>query len=235
MEVLLKKGMSANALKLFALCVMTLDHIGMLFFPNVRILRIIGRLAFPVFAYFIAEGCRYTRHPLRYFLLVFGVGALCSIVYWVVERNLYQCILITFSLSIAVIYAIKLMRQGFTGGKMATMVLGILICLAAFVIAYQLSYPSAYHYGLGLDYGLFGVFTPVLVFLVPSRLGKLAALALGLVLVAAEYGGIQWYALFALVPLFFYRGERGRWNLKYLFYVYYPLHLAALYGISLLV
>ena len=55
-------GLTGNQLKLIALVTMTIDHIGMQLFPRVRLLRIIGRLAFPIFAYMIAEGCRYTRN-----------------------------------------------------------------------------------------------------------------------------------------------------------------------------
>ena len=45
---------------------------------------------------------------------------------------------------------------------------------------------------------------------------------------------LQEYALIALLPLLLYSGKRGNYKLKYGFYLFYPLHLAALYGISLL-
>ena len=53
--------LSSSALKLLACGFMLIDHVGVRLFPDVLILRIIGRLAFPIFAFFIAEGCRYTR------------------------------------------------------------------------------------------------------------------------------------------------------------------------------
>ena len=40
-------------------------HIGLIIFPHVMILRIIGRIAFPIFAFFIAEGCKHTKNKLR--------------------------------------------------------------------------------------------------------------------------------------------------------------------------
>lgn len=229
-------GISSNALKLLALLTMTVDHVGLMFFPRLQYLRIIGRLAFPIFAYCIAEGCFYTRHPLRYFLSVFGVGLLCQIVYFVVDRSLYLCILITFSLSILTIYGIRFLKQSIKGAKIVQTVLGVLWVAAVLALSYFLSYPpvSPRPYGLRVDYNFFGVLTPVIVYLMPNRWAKLIGLALGLILVALDLGGIQWYALLALLPLAFYRGARGRWKLKYLFYIYYPLHLAALYGIALL-
>ena len=59
-------GLSGNQLKIIALIAMTIDHIGLQFLPHVTILRIIGRLAFPIFAYMIAEGCLHTRNRRRY-------------------------------------------------------------------------------------------------------------------------------------------------------------------------
>lgn len=67
--------LNGNHLKLIAAFTMLLDHAGILLFPRVTLFRILGRLAYPIYAYMIAEGCRYTRNKLRYFLMVFGLGA----------------------------------------------------------------------------------------------------------------------------------------------------------------
>ena len=45
---------------------------------------------------------------------------------------------------------------------------------------------------------------------------------------------LQWWCLLSLPLLALYSGERGRLRLKYLFYIYYPLHLIVLEGIRLL-
>jgi len=42
---------------------------------------------------------------------------------------------------------------------------------------------------------------------------------------------LQWWCLLALLPLALYNGTRGRRKLKYAFYLFYPLHLVALYGV----
>ena len=54
----------------------------------------------------------------------------------------------------------------------------------------------------------------------------------GLALLALDSYWIQWYSLAALPILALYNGTRGKWNLKYLFYVYYPTHLVVLYAIG---
>ena len=57
-------GLSGNALKIIAAISMVIDHVGLMFFPTLKILRIIGRLAYPIFAFMIAEGCYYTKNKV---------------------------------------------------------------------------------------------------------------------------------------------------------------------------
>ena len=78
------KPLTGNALKIIAAASMTLDHIGVILFPQVEILRILGRLALPIFAFMIAEGCKYTRNRRKYFGMVFGLGTVCLVVYYFV-------------------------------------------------------------------------------------------------------------------------------------------------------
>ena len=73
----LQKPMTGFHLKLIALTTMFIDHIGAVFFPQVTLLRVIGRISFPLYAFLIAEGCRYTRNRGRY-ALGLGVFALIS-------------------------------------------------------------------------------------------------------------------------------------------------------------
>lgn len=55
-----------NLLKLIAMITMVVDHTGKMFFPSYNVMRIIGRIAFPIYAYCIAAGCVYTRNHLKY-------------------------------------------------------------------------------------------------------------------------------------------------------------------------
>ena len=72
--------------------------------------------------------------------------------------------------------------------------------------------------------------------LLPMLIIMVAVLAAAIVLffLALDFGGVQWLGLAALLPLALYSGTRGKANIKWLFYLYYPLHLAAIHGISLL-
>lgn len=72
----LKRPLTGFHLKLIALVTMVIDHVGAVF-PVSDTLRVIGRMAFPIYAFLIAEGCRHTRDRQRY-LIRLGLFALLS-------------------------------------------------------------------------------------------------------------------------------------------------------------
>lgn len=172
-----RAGLDATALKLIGVVTMTIDHIGYILFPKLALLRIIGRLAYPVFAYLIAEGCAYSRHKTKYFLSVLGTGLLCSVASYWAERSLYQSIMITFACSIGLIFLLERART-------------------------------------------------------QRKREKVLALTVGLCLIVLEMGGVQVFSLAAVPLLALYNGERGKYRWKAFFYLYYPIHLAVIYGIA---
>ena len=103
--------LSGNMLKIIAAGAMFLDHLGLMFFPGNEIFRILGRLAFPIFAFMIAEGSKYTRNRLRYFGQLFGLATVCQAVYFLVDGSLYLSVLFTFSLSLGMIFALQAWKQ----------------------------------------------------------------------------------------------------------------------------
>ncbi|MEG1942513.1 MAG: TraX family protein, partial [Angelakisella sp.] len=58
--------MTSFTLKIIAIAAMLIDHIGYMFFPDMIIFRLIGRIAFPIFAFFVAEGIRFTHDRKKY-------------------------------------------------------------------------------------------------------------------------------------------------------------------------
>lgn len=204
------KGLNSNQLKLLALLTMTVDHIGVHLFPQYPILRIIGRLAFPIYAYCIAEGCVHTKNRKKYLMQMAGMALLCQLVYFFAMGSLFQCILVTFTLSILTIYAID------SGSSVkAAAALCAVVLITVFLPQWL---PNT---DFAVDYGLWGVLLPVAVYLSRERGQKLLCTAILL-------------SLLAIFPLALYNGQRGSTRLKGLFYWYYPLHLVAIYGIGLL-
>lgn len=220
--------LTGNQLKLIAMLTMTCDHVGMQLLPRLTILRIIGRLAFPIFAYMIAEGCRYTRSRKRYLLSVLTLALLCQAVYFVALRSLYQCILVTFSLSIGMILLLDRAKERRSLGAWA---LAVAYGLAVVFAAVWLERLVPMEFGYGIDYGIWGIALPVWLYFAPRRL-RIPILALALAPLCLTYGGIQWYCYLAVPLLACYNGRRGKRPMKNLFYIYYPAHLAAIWLIS---
>ena len=221
-----KFGLTGNQLKILAMITMTCDHVGMQIFPQLLWLRIIGRLAMPIYAYMIAEGCRHTRDRKKYLLRLFGMGALCQVVYFVAMGSLYQCILITFSLSVCLICLLDAVEQEQNFRNWGKLFAGTVLIFFLCVVLPDLLPNTDYE----VDYGLPGVLLPVLIYGAGTR-----GLLLGLFLVAMQHGGIQWMAFGAVPLLLCYNGKRGRANIGKLFYWYYPIHLVVIYGISFLI
>ena len=222
----MKLGLNNNQLKIIAMVAMLIDHVGAYLCPGIEWMRIVGRLAYPIFAFMIAEGCAHTRSRVRYLLQMVGLAAICQVVYYFAQGSLYQCILVTFSLSILLIYAIDIFRKnkGFVSAVLAVAVfLGVLY--ACYVLPYRIP-------GFDIDYGILGILLPVVIYLVPDQQGKIFAAAAMLVPLAGRWGSVQWYALLALPLLMLYNGNRGKAKLKYLFYFFYPAHLVAIYLIG---
>ena len=223
--------LSGNQLKIIAAAAMTCDHVGKYILPQLDFLTIFGRLAFPIFAYMIAEGCRYTHSRKKYLLSMAALAFVCQIVYFFLMHSLYQCVLVTFSLSIAMIWAMDNARQKKTPQSIAL----VFAVLAGVYILTEILPRVLTHTDFYIDYGLWGVMLPVMVFAVDVKRIKLISAAAALVLIALPNGGIQWYALAAIPLLALYDGTRGKVRMKNLFYIYYPLHLIVIYGISMII
>ncbi len=222
MQACERLGLSGNQIKLVAMAAMFSDHFGKAFFPDVLLFQVFGRIAFPLFAYMIAEGCRYTRNRLRYFLGIFLLGVACQAVYFAAMRSLYQNILLTFSLSIACIFSIDAFwrkKRPLTAlGMACVLLLSLFLCLFA---------PSLPHFtGFELDYGIYGVFLPIAFYYVKGKYLKLFPFVILLFFRSVFQRGTHPFAFLALPFLLLYNGKRGKYKLKYLFYIFYPAHLA---------
>ena len=224
------KGLSNNQLKIIALVAMTIDHVGAYLFPQIQWLRIVGRLAFPIFAYMIAEGCHHTRNMGRYLGTMALFALACQTVDYFATGSLYMSILVTFTLSIGLIFCYKKAEKRENPLWVALLVLGL---VAARYICQQLPQllPDT---DFGVDYGFIGVLIPWALYLVKNKNFRLVMLAGCLAVLAWNSYYIQWYALLSVPLIAFYNGQRGKKNLKWLFYIYYPAHLVAIYGISFL-
>lgn len=227
--------LSGNALKIIALITMTLDHIGYILLLDVLWLRVVGRIAFPLFAYLIAEGCKHTKSKLKYFLLIFLLGVVCQVFAYFFAGQTKLNILLTFSFSIGLIYLLYWVKNSIKNQNKKQTALSIILFVVCLAATYLLTSSSLSFSPLSVDYGFWGIMVAVLVSLFNNHYIKAGMLAVGLVILCLNYSLVQWFCLFSVLLVLWYNGQRGKHNLKYLFYVYYPLHLGVLYLLQFIV
>ena len=247
-EVRLNKD--TDLLKLIAIVTMFIDHLGAAIFPQYRIMRIIGRISFPIFAYCIAVGCIYTHNIAKYALRVFLVGVLTQPLYVTALNHVAKG---SFDW-LHNFYRLDLIFQHYylTSSSVIhfTLALGILLIwtlkkknylLTAVVLA-ACWYLKGY-----INYGMYGVYL-ILIFyaLIDRPLTSLVWVAAFMV----WYGlpqfrdrlwpwpesvtvYTQFWALLALPLIYIPMKTNIRVN-KWVFYLFYPAHLLVIYLIAAL-
>lgn len=228
---------NAFNLKLVGILIMLVDHIGKLFFPDIFIIRIVGRIAFPLFAWTIANGYLHTRDVRRYTLRLFLFALLSQIPYtWAFQGISSNPIDYLTSLNV-----------------MFTLLLGLLaiVCYEqlsekrfGLMIMLLLSIVSGL---LNMDYGAIGVISVFLFHVFCKHSEKLLICQIALfsanyivkyiyMLNSEGFLMIVGLVIFTIIPfglLRFYNGEAGIRS-RYFFYIFYPGHLLVLYGIHYL-
>ena len=237
--------MSGNKLKASACIAMVVDHVGVLLFPGVAVLRYIGRLSMPIFAYLIAEGCQHTRSNGKYFLKMFGLAAFCQAVYFASDllsggiRDIYLNVLFTFSLSILVCWSYLNLKEALDQTKRSRVLCAALLFAGALLLGLFCTEFLDELFGIPtrLDYGFAGIILPLFAVIFPEKKHQLPLFAVGTVIfclllrVRIPY---IWFSLLSIPLILFYDGTRGTRRLKYAFYLFYPLHFALLYAIKLI-
>lgn len=218
-----KNGLTGSQLKLVALVTMTIDHIGVILLPQVTFLRVVGRLAYPIYAYMIAEGCAHTKDIQKYLTSIVSLAAVCQLVYFLALGSVYQGILVTFSISIGLIMLLKKTEKVKTTGMRVIAAVAVFAALFVTEIL-PLLLPGT---DFGVDYGFLGVLLPVCVYFAGSGMKRFWVSAGLLALMGLKMGGIQWFGLLAVPLLYLYNGKRGKGSKRF-FYIYYPAHLAAI-------
>lgn len=235
--------MSRNTLKIIACVSMLIDHIGFILLPEVTFLRYIGRLAMPIFAFFIGEGCLYTKNIKKYFIRIFSLGVICQLFYvgeFIISKSgnpFYLNILLTFSASVAVCGAFLNCydENGANKKGKENVIFGMSVAFFGFL--YMLNKRDIIL--VEFDYGFGGIMLPVFAAVTKDLKKKKAVFAAGLFIVVLllDYNDPLWTvcALCSVIPLCLYNGKPGEKKLQKAFYLFYPLHLGVLYLISVFV
>lgn len=235
--------MNKNILKLLAALTMVIDHAGLLLFPQVAVLRWIGRISFPLFAFCVGDGCAYTRKPRAYLLRVLGLGIACQAVFAAEEllgggtlrgsQALYLNILFTLALAILLCTSfLRLQRQ--PNAKNAAVCAAAMLAVAGADMLCQ-AITARTGVLVTFDYGAMGAFLPLFAVLSQEKHQRFVLFSLGMAiycLTQCEDMPYVWWSLLALPILWCYNGQPGCRGWKWAFYVFYPAHLAVLYLIG---
>lgn len=248
-----KAGISGSTIKIIAIAVMLIDHIGAVIVERMLlnagalyqtqeqlqqgmayrqdeaviatlllvdlILRMIGRLGFPIFCFLLIEGFMHTKNVWNYALRL-GVFALISEVPFDLAFSgkffymNYQNVFFTLFIGLTVMIAYDRIQRRENWPDWLKKILGVIIILLGMGAAALLK----------TDYAAIGVFCVMVMFL--FRKNRLHQVIAGCIAFCWEIT-----APLAFVPIAMYNGKRGL-NMKYVFYAFYPVHLLLLYIIA---
>lgn len=219
--------MSSFALHIWAMLLMLCDHLQLTLLPDLPILRCVGRLAFPLFAFMAVEGYLHTRSLKKYLLRLLMLAVISEIPFDLLVSGsvfdpMHQNVIWTIILGLCCIRAFENISAG---RKMMLSAVVIIASLAAAIIA-------------RVDYSSAGVLTLLAFYdfrgnTVRCRLMQLLSLAfINLVLL----GGIEFafpyqaLAVLSLPIIWLYDGSQGPHNgfIKAANYLFYPAHMLIL-------
>ncbi len=238
-----KLQISSAGLHILAMGFMVCDHVWAMLFPAAEWLTCVGRMAFPIFAFMIAEGYRHTRNLKRYLLRMLIGALLAEIPFDLMYSGgvfypFHQNVLWTFLLSLLLIALVEKCRSRFRPALAALFSIGLAI------LGYVAGYVAMVDY-----YGV-GILTVLMFYFFKGRNWKsricqfICLYILHVRLLGGYYYEVQvfgfgievvqqGFALLALVPIWLYQGQQGIRNkvFQYLCYAFYPVHMLALFAV----
>ena len=220
-------GLSGSALKVIALISMVIDHVALYLMEDGTVLyetmRGVGRIAFPVFAFLIAEGFIHTRSRYRYFFTLLGFAVISEIPWYLLNgADGTHNVMFTLALGVLTLIVLENLLQ-------RSLVLGFIWTVGMAGLASW----------LGVDYEWRGILI-IVIFYLFNGYGH-----------SFTYSrDMQFFCTFALMMhygvmgsvvacmiLYVYNGTRGFVQgsiAKYGFYAFYPVHLIVLSNFMLL-
>lgn len=253
-----KKGISGFGLKMIAVITMFIDHFAAIiiaraltdygtYFVNVdnyhtwytiyEVMRLIGRMAFPIYCYLLVEGFHYTKNATKYALRLFLFALISEIPFDIALNGTilefqYNNVFFTLWLGLLAVMGIDFLRrhtiihtQNIALQYLLTFFRGIgLMAIVLFAMGIA-------EFLLCTDYGAAGVAAIVAIYLLRNH--PMAGFTAAVILLGLLSDSSEFCALLMLAPLYFYNGTRGK-QMKYFFYAFYPVHLLFIAALGML-
>lgn len=210
-----------RTLKILAVISMLIDHIGVALYPNIMLLRYIGRLAFPIYCFLLVEGAFHTHDIRKYLrnLLIFAAISEIPFNMMLKGRFFYfphQNVFLTLAAGIIMIMLFRLADRRYPETSMRQVLYaGIYILIGG--IAQILHF----------DYGMIGI---GFIFVFYQLRSKPIMKYLLFAIMCIMSNKTEIFAIMAIVFLDMYSGKRGQISptMKKAFYMIYPIHLLIL-------
>jgi hypothetical protein len=231
-----EKYVSGSTLKIIAVISMLIDHVGAGILGRVimagglgydyaalvkvyRLMRGVGRIAFPIYCFLLVEGFMHTRDVKKYAmrLAIFSIISEIpfDLAFW--SRLSYpghQNVFFTLFLGLCAMSGMEYAKEH-VQNQVACIIAQIAVCAVCMGAASFLA----------TDYEAIGVFCIIIFYL--YRYNRLMQVVAGCVVFCTW----ELPALVAFIPIYFYNGKRGL-NIKYFFYAFYPVHLLLVYLVA---
>lgn len=241
-------GLSSSTLKWIAIVTMLIDHVAatvltriligysynpeltnlvavdnnyMILYGIMRIMRTIGRLAFPIFCFLLVEGFGRTGNVKKYILRmgIFAIAAEVPFDLAFTGKAVYlgyQNVMLTLLVGLLTMWGCSLIEKRFSQKKVLQIVGDILCTIAGMALAHFMQ----------TDYGAKGIICIMVLYFFRNT---------GILQMFAGAASFIWEApaMLAFPIINLYNGQRGM-KMKYFFYLFYPLHLLILYFIGVL-
>lgn len=239
MEKLYKQSL---IIKIIAVITMIIDHVGALFFPQILLLRIIGRLSFPLFGWLVAEGFDKTHDKKKYLFRMFCFFLISQIPYYLTFHDGQLNIFLTLATGLSTIWILT--------EKKLELFFKVLFTVCLLFIAFILP----------INYGLAGVISIISFYFLKNSPWKLSitqiviwSVYIGFSILNGMFDNelinykseiIQLIAVLAVPAIylvrkhststdFFLISRTKKYLVQYGFYVFYPAHLLILCFIHL--
>lgn len=234
--------MTSFVLKIIALISMLCDHFGDAFMKQYSFLNLIGRVSFPIFAFQISQGYIHTSNKKKYFFRLLIFALISQIPFYLflqkflptstTKLNIFFTLLLGLSCIIIYNFFEKVENKELNYTLFGVEIKKIIGILSSFCIAYIGEL-------LHVDYGFWGIIVILSFYLLRDNKIAMYSSYITLCIIRYVYRIIFYgfniryiYLCFCtIVPIFLialYNGKQG-YKIKYLLYIFYPLHLLLLY------
>lgn len=230
----MKKCLSNFDLKLIAIITMTIDHIDVVFgTPFYNLLRSVGRLSFPIFAFLLTEGYVHTKSFSKYFLRLLVLALISEVIYDYVFFGSFiyigaNNIFFTLALGLLTLFLLDkskgLINRYFKDKVDLFIILPITYLLIIVIMGLMGEF-------LNFSYGMLGILVISFFYLFKDNFPLVVISVTLSTLILGE--GMQYFSLFSLILIYFYNKKLGK-KCKLFFYLYYPLHILVLGFIKML-